>query len=100
MSGGGGERLWTRISTIRVKDVSREDDDDVDWGMNIEIHTDLLAVHLTPEFSVQGGWPDRELRVFYWKTGEQIAVRLIGTTDNELDLCYNTVPKESRNTSI
>ena len=81
-SGGGGERLWTRMSTIHVKDVLRDDGDDVEWGVNIEIHTDLLAVHFTPEFSEEGEIPERELWVFYWKTGEQIAVRVIGTTDD------------------
>ena len=86
-SGGDGERLCTRISTIYVKDVLRDVGDGVDWGMNIEIHTDLLAVHLTPEF---GGMPEGELWVFYWKTGEQIAVRVIGVQQT-MGLTYATI---------
>ena len=69
-----GERSWTRKATVHVKDVLREDQ--ARWGMKIEIHTNLLAVHLKPE-STRGIWPDKELRVFNWTTGEEIAVRLV-----------------------
>ena len=68
-SGGDGEHPWTRKSTVLVKDDLKADD--VSWDMTIEIHTNLLAVLLTPR------WPDRsdkELRVFEWRTGEEIAV--------------------------
>ena len=70
-----GELSWTRKSTLRVKDVLREDP--ASWEMKIEIHTSLLAVHFIPQYT-QGEWPDKELRIFDWQTGEEIAVRVVG----------------------
>jgi hypothetical protein len=82
-----GERPWTRKSTIRVKEVLKEDR--VFWEMKIEMHTSLLAVHLIPVVS-GGRWPDRELRVFDWKTGGEVAVRLVGIAKDEC-LTYITI---------
>jgi hypothetical protein len=84
---GGGECPWTRKSTVHVKDVLKEDR--VRWGMKIEIHTNLLAVHLTPR-STGGSWPASELWVFDWKTGGEIAVRVVGTAKDEC-LTYATI---------
>ena len=77
-SGGDGEHPWTRKSTVHVKDIFGADG--VSWDMTIEIHTNLLAVLLVPT-SIRGDmrWPDMELRVFEWKTGEEIAVSDIST---------------------
>jgi hypothetical protein len=78
-SRGDGEQPWTRKSTVHVKDVSKADG--VYWGMTIEIHTNLLAVLLVPESMIgRYRWPDRELRIFDWTTGEEIAVSVVSTT--------------------
>jgi hypothetical protein len=78
-SRGDGEHPWTRKSTVHVKDVSKADG--VYWGMTTEIHTNLLAVLLAPELMTgrYGGWPDRELQIFDWTTGQEIAVSVVST---------------------
>jgi hypothetical protein len=78
-SRGDGEHPWTRKSTVHVKDVHKEADG-VHWEMMIEICTNLLAVLLVPEVIVDlYGWPDRELRIFDWTTGQEIAVSAVST---------------------
>jgi hypothetical protein len=64
-------------------------EDHVCWGMKVEIQANLLAVHLTPEFS-GGVWPDRELRVFNWRSGGEIGVSVVGIAKNEC-LTYTTM---------
>jgi hypothetical protein len=77
-SRGDGEHPWTRKSTVHVKDVSEADG--VYWGTTIEIRTNLLAVLLAPQIMTRRyRWPDRELRIFDWTTGQEIAVSVVST---------------------
>jgi hypothetical protein len=72
----GGE---ARESTLLVKNVLKEDR--AEWTMTMEIHKSLLAVLLKPAgFSGHSVWPDNELWIFDWKTGEKIAVGVISAT--------------------
>ena len=52
LSGGGGEHPWTRKSTVRIKDILKEDR--VCRRVEMGIHSNLLVVLFTPEFTGGG----------------------------------------------
>lgn len=94
---GGGEHPSARESSLLVKTVLR--DDMIDWEMSMVIHMNLLGVCLKPRAMLgRFVWPDSELLIFDWKTGEKITVGAICITR----LCVlifsrNTVFTGSRN---
>ena len=73
ISRGGGEHPAARKSTLHIKNISRDNR----WETQMEIHTNLLAVHFRCVSSRSGFGVFRELWVLDWKTGEKLAV---GTT--------------------
>lgn len=77
---GGLRHSLARKPTLFVKEIV-----DFEWRMEIEIHDNLLAVFLQPylfPLAARSGWPDRELWIFDWKTGQKISVGVFDTARN------------------